>query len=115
MQDDGLSRADMEVLLDTFPSQPLDFYGALRSATKIERKNIMYQKGFRSLINFNPLVNLLQTLYTSEARAVCAGLCYNGLGYKPVLQGLDCCVDNIWCEFGKIVMSTIQFCDALFS
>ena len=32
-QDDALTPADMAALLDTFPGQPLDFYGALRSAT----------------------------------------------------------------------------------
>lgn len=30
-RDDGYSMADMSVLLDTFPNQSLDFYGALRS------------------------------------------------------------------------------------
>jgi hypothetical protein len=29
-RDDGLSMADMGVLLDAFPEQPLDFFGALR-------------------------------------------------------------------------------------
>lgn len=32
VQDDGLTFEDMGLLLDTFPSQPLDFFGALRSA-----------------------------------------------------------------------------------
>ena len=32
-QDDGLTPGDMAALLDSFPGQPLDFYGALRSAT----------------------------------------------------------------------------------
>lgn len=31
-QDDGLSFEDMGILLDAFPEQPLDFFGALRSA-----------------------------------------------------------------------------------
>ena len=33
VKEDGLSEEDMGLLLDTFPDQPLDFYGALRSAT----------------------------------------------------------------------------------
>jgi len=33
VQEDGLSIEDMEVLIDTFPGQPLDFFGALRAAT----------------------------------------------------------------------------------
>ena len=33
LQDDGLSRDDMGCLIDTFGSQPLDFFGALRQAT----------------------------------------------------------------------------------
>ena len=32
-QDDGLSMADMELMLDSFKGQPLDFFGAMRSAT----------------------------------------------------------------------------------
>jgi hypothetical protein len=32
-QDDGLRYEDMEALLDAFPGQSLDFFGALRSAT----------------------------------------------------------------------------------
>lgn len=32
MQEDNVSRADLEQLLDTFPDQPLDFYGAIRHA-----------------------------------------------------------------------------------
>ncbi|KAK9829417.1 hypothetical protein WJX72_005740 [[Myrmecia] bisecta] len=32
-KDDGLRLDDMAALLDAFPAQPLDFYGALRSAT----------------------------------------------------------------------------------
>lgn len=31
-QDDGLTFDDMGILLDLFPNQPLDFFGALRSA-----------------------------------------------------------------------------------
>ena len=31
-QDDGLEFDDMGTLLDEFPEQPLDFFGALRSA-----------------------------------------------------------------------------------
>ena len=31
-QDDGLTFEDMGILLDEFPDQPLDFFGALRSA-----------------------------------------------------------------------------------
>ena len=31
MQDDGLTLGDMATMLDTFPNQPLDFYGAMRS------------------------------------------------------------------------------------
>jgi hypothetical protein len=31
--EDGLSPADMEALLDRFPAQPLDFFGALRAST----------------------------------------------------------------------------------
>ena len=30
MQDDGITQAELEQLLDTFPDQPLDFYGAIR-------------------------------------------------------------------------------------
>lgn len=33
LQDDGLSMGDMGVILDSFPGQSLDFFGALRSAT----------------------------------------------------------------------------------
>lgn len=29
-QDDGLSWEDMGTIIDTFPDQPLDFYGAMR-------------------------------------------------------------------------------------
>lgn len=32
-QDDGLQKEDMPALLDSFPGQALDFFGALRSAT----------------------------------------------------------------------------------
>ena len=33
VQEDGLQKADMPALLDAFPGQALDFFGALRSAT----------------------------------------------------------------------------------
>lgn len=32
-KDDGMSTAKLETLVDTFPRQPLDFYGAIRGAT----------------------------------------------------------------------------------
>lgn len=32
-KDDGLTQYDMSKLLDRFPTQPLDFFGALRSST----------------------------------------------------------------------------------
>lgn len=32
-QDDGLSMGDMELILDSFKGQSLDFFGAMRSAT----------------------------------------------------------------------------------
>ena len=32
-RDDGLSPRDMHALLDRFPAQPLDFFGALRAGT----------------------------------------------------------------------------------
>lgn len=32
-KDDGITQADLEQLLDAFPDQPLDFYGAIRAGT----------------------------------------------------------------------------------
>lgn len=37
VQDDGLQKEDMDILLDAFPEQPLDFFGALRYGRTLGR------------------------------------------------------------------------------
>ena len=46
-QDDGITQADLEQLLDAFPDQPLDFYGAIRCGPR--------SPGFRQRKTLRPL------------------------------------------------------------
>ncbi len=94
VQDDGLSMGDMELILDSFKGQSLDFFGAMRSATydnqirdwikeivkdDINAEGANLQELSRRLINRRATVQLTYTSLHRSASPLCSARQFSAL------------------------------------